>query len=97
MAAVAGSVVFKGDDNIGIYQSSEWAERGFCKRCGSNLFYHLKPTGQHFLPVGAFDDPTPFKLIGEIYIDSKPPGYDFAGDLPKQTEKEVLAQFASPE
>ena len=23
-------------------QSSAWAERGFCKNCGSHLFYRLK-------------------------------------------------------
>jgi hypothetical protein len=46
------------------------------------------------MSVGAFDDAARFKLVGEIYIDHKPPGYDFAGDLPKQTEAEVLAKFA---
>ena len=35
-------VTFEGEDDIGVYNSSEWADRGFCKQCGSNLFYRLK-------------------------------------------------------
>ncbi len=34
-------VEFTGFENITIFKSSKWAERGFCKKCGSNLFYHL--------------------------------------------------------
>lgn len=33
---------FTGEENITVYQSSEWAERGFCNKCGSHLFYRLK-------------------------------------------------------
>ncbi|TNF86909.1 MAG: GFA family protein, partial [Gammaproteobacteria bacterium] len=42
LAAGAKSVRFKGEENIKRYSSSDWAERGFCTQCGSNLFYHLK-------------------------------------------------------
>ena len=27
--------------NLGVYRSSEWAERCFCKKCGTPLFYRL--------------------------------------------------------
>ena len=47
LAANAGSVVFGGSEHIGRYDSSEWAERGFCSRCGSNLFYRLKEPDQY--------------------------------------------------
>lgn len=89
-------VSFEGEENIGRYNSSDWAERGFCKVCGSSLFYYFKPADKYIVSVGAFDDPKPFRLVGEIYIDHKPAGYDFAGNLPKQTEAEFLAQFAPP-
>ena len=36
---------FKGEEFISIYRSSEWAERGFCKACGTHLFYRLKESG----------------------------------------------------
>jgi hypothetical protein len=95
-AAEAGAVEFQGTENLGRYESSDWAERGFCSRCGSALFYFLKPTGQYMMCVGAFDEPRDFQLVREIFIDHKPPGYTFGGDHPRWTEAETLAQFASP-
>ena len=94
LAASAEGVTFEGTDAIGIYDSSEWAERGFCKNCGSGLFYRLKETGGYHVPVGLFDDQSAFRVVGEIFIDRKPPGYDFAGDHPRLTEEETLAMFA---
>jgi hypothetical protein len=96
-AANAEGVTFDGEDKITVYDSSEWASRGFCSKCGSNLFYYLKPADRYIMCVGAFDDAAKFKLVGEIYIDHKPPGYEFAGNLPKQTEEEFLAKFSLPE
>jgi len=31
-------VAFEGKENISVYSSSDWAERGFCKKCGSHIF-----------------------------------------------------------
>lgn len=93
LAAGVGSVRFEGEDKITRYQSSAWAERGFCSACGSNLFYRLKETDQYVLCTGAFDDESAFELVGEIYIDEKPPGYGFAGDHPRQTGEEFLASL----
>ena len=95
-AAAAQNVRFDGAGNITRYDTSEWADRGFCKKCGTNLFYHFKQGDQYMLSVGAFDDPSQFTLVGEIYIDAKPEGYGFAGDLPKMTEAEVIEKFTGP-
>lgn len=97
MAAGVGSVSFNGEDSITRYDSSEWAERGFCKQCGTNLFYHFKDAGQYIMWTGAFDDPSAFTLTGEIYIDEKPQGYDFAGDHPRLTGAEFMASMGVPE
>jgi len=45
------------------------------------------------MPVGVFDDQSIFRITGEIFIDRKPPGYDFAGDHPRLTEAETMAMF----
>ena len=94
LAAMTGAIRFETSDALARYESSTWAERGFCRRCGSSLFYFLKPTGQYSVAVGAFDDPTDFRLAEEIYVDHQPPGYAFAGARPRLTEAEVLARFA---
>lgn len=95
-AASVGSVRFEGEEHLGTFDSSKWASRGFCSKCGSSLFYYLKPADSYAMAVGAFDDSAAFRLVGEIYVDNKPPGYAFAGDLKKQTEEEVLARFQLP-
>jgi hypothetical protein len=96
LAATAGSVSFRGEEHIVRYDSSEWGARGFCGRCGSSLFYHLKPADQYMIAIGAFDDQSTFELAGEIYVDEKPPGYDFAGEHPRQTGEEFLASLGQP-
>ena len=35
-------VIFEDESAIGVFESSEWAERGFCKSCGTALFYRLR-------------------------------------------------------
>lgn len=91
MAAEVGAVTFSGEENITRYDSSAWAERGFCAKCGTNLFYRLKGMDRYIMWVGAFDDAEAFKLVGEIYVDEKPSGYDFAGDHPRMTAEEFMA------
>ena len=93
-AASADGVAFEGEENIVRYDSSDWAQRGFCRHCGGSLFYYLKSADQYLIYVGAFDEPKNFTLASEIHFDHKPEGYEFAGDLPKLTEAELLAQFA---
>ena len=79
-------------------QSSDWAERAWCDRCGSGLWYRVTlegpMQGQYHLPVGLFDEPDRFELRSEIYIDRKPAGYAFAGERKRLTKAEVEAQFA---
>jgi hypothetical protein len=79
-----GSVAFEGEENISRYSSSDWAERGFCKLCGSNLFYFLKPD-RYIMWAGAFNEQQ-FKLEGEIFCAGKPSWYDFAGTHPRHNE-----------
>ncbi len=91
MAAHVGQIEFSGADHITRYDSSAWAERGFCDRCGTSLFYRYKRNDHYALWVGTFDDQSPFRLVGEIFIEDKPDGYDFAGDHPRLTGEEVIA------
>jgi hypothetical protein len=94
LAARVGKLTIEGQENIGTYSSSDWAERGFCRQCGSNLYYHFKPADAYWVPVGLFDDSSPFRLVSEVFIDHKPEGYAFAGDLPGMTEAEVIEKFS---
>ncbi|WP_422030706.1 GFA family protein [Roseovarius sp.] len=94
----AGKATFEGEDSIARYPSSDWAERAFCKTCGTNLFYRLTAPGPHqgdmFVCLGLLDDPSGVTLTEEVFYDEKPAGYAFAGDTHKMTGAEVIAQFA---
>jgi hypothetical protein len=94
----AKNLRFSGEDAITIYKSSEWAERGFCSRCGSSLFYRITAPGKHegatALAAGALDDLNGLPLKLEWFIDRKPDGYAFAGEHKQLTEAEVFAIFS---
>ncbi len=94
LAVSVGGVRLSGENDLARYDSSEWGARGFCRRCGSSLFYHLKPADQYMICLGAFDDQAGFDLAGEIFVDRKPPGYAFAGEHPRQTGEAFLASLA---
>ena len=89
------NVKFLGTDDIAVYASSDWAERAFCKKCGTHLYYKLLATGEYFVPAGSFNS-TDFELASQIYIDKKPPYYSFANQTPMLTEQQVIAQYGPP-
>ncbi len=95
MATDCGTEVsFEGQDDISVYDSSLWAERGFCKKCGTHLFYRLKATQQTIIPVGFFDEQKDWVFDHQIFFDKKPAFYDFANETENMTEAEVFAKFA---
>lgn len=88
------AVHFEGEENITVYNSSTWAERGFCAKCGSHLFYRLKNGPRYFLPLGIVNDGKEWSFDHQIFIDEKPASYAFANQTKTMTGAEVFAQFA---
>jgi len=82
-----------GKESITIFRSSEWAERGFCKLCGSHIFFRLTEADFYNFSLGLFKESDDFKFKTQIFIDSKPSNYDFANSTENLTEAEVLAKF----
>lgn len=97
MAVDCGTdVSIEGEENISVFNSSEWAERGFCKKCGSHLFYRLKESNQYIIPVGLFDDDKMFVFDHQVFIEEKPSFYCFANKTNDMTGAELFAQYTSP-
>lgn len=94
-------LLVEGAENITAYASSDWAERCFCRICGSTLWYHLTLPDQkhsHFVAFGLLDDPSGLKIGHELFYDKKPEAISFACQSKKTTEAEFLASVgASPE
>lgn len=87
--------VFDSDETLVWFNSSDWAERGFCSNCGSSLFYRIKgDRPDYIVSAGALDDQSDLTFASEIFIDEKPDYYSFAGERPTMTGAEVFALYA---
>jgi hypothetical protein len=96
MAVNCQEAVFEGGENIARIRSSDWAERGFCTKCGSNLFYHLVETSDYQIAAGLFDDQSVLRMSLQVFTDRKPQFYDFSNETRMMTGAEVIAAFAPP-
>ena len=91
------AVSFDDDRYVSVFDSSSWAERGFCRKCGTHLFYRIKETGQHMVPVGVFDDEEGLVFKTQVFIDEKPPFYHFGDETDEMTGAELFARFGAPD
>ncbi|QFT77372.1 GFA family protein [Erythrobacter sp. THAF29] len=82
----------EGEDRISVYKSSDWAERAFCSKCGSNLWYKFLPTGNRTFLAGLFDVPEGMPIKHQIFVDEKPDWYDLAQESPMKTGPEIIAE-----
>lgn len=79
------------------FQSSEWAERGFCEVCGSTLWYGTLHDGAKNLSAGLFDNAAGAPLKLEFFVDQCPQGYALAGNHKRLTTEQTIALFAPTE
>lgn len=90
------SLKIEDESAVGVYHSSDWGDRCFCKTCGSTLFWRLRQGAHDVVAAQAFDDPGQFAFTSEIFVDDKPGNYAFANHTAKMTGAEFLATFAPP-
>ncbi|CAM2070486.1 GFA family protein [Sulfidibacter corallicola] len=86
-------VTLEGEENITVFNSSMWAERGFCNKCGCHLFYRLKGNQQYIVPVGLLENRDEFEMDHQVFIDEKPEYYAFANETEDMTGAEVFAKY----
>lgn len=91
-ALVGKDFTIIGEEAISTYRSSDWAERAFCSRCGSNLWYRFLPTGNRSFLAGLFEAADKYPVEKEIFTDERARWCDLSGDHPRQTGEEVIAE-----
>jgi len=89
------NVAFEDETELAIYASSEWAERGFCRNCGTSLFYRLRDAGNYQMALGALDDAGDLEFTSQVFIDEKPGSYEFANETRKMTGRQVIDAYLS--
>ena len=60
------------DDRLACYASSSFAERSYCRNCGSSLFYRMHARDFIGIAPGVFDESDDFQLIGHLFASSHP-------------------------
>lgn len=90
-----GEVALLSSETLTWFRSSDWAERGFCSKCGTSLFWRFSEEGgETVVAAGALDDQASLKGPGQhIFVDQKPTYYEFADDAPRLTGAEAIAMF----
>ena len=72
------------DETLSWYQSSAKAQRGFCSRCGSSLFWrHDDDGGAVSVMSGTLDGMTGLNTENHIYVADKGDYYDIADGRPQ--------------
>lgn len=69
--APAKTVKFTKDEGLTWYKSSDFAERGFCKHCGSSLFYRMQDDDRLAIAAGCLNSPEGLEITKHIFVKDK--------------------------
>lgn len=87
-------VQFIGQEHISRFKSSALAERGFCKHCGTHIYYHFLPQNNYIISAGLFADSEYFNLTIQVFIDKKPRYYTLSNQTPTLTEQQIIERYS---
>jgi hypothetical protein len=73
----------QGGENLTWYQSSATARRGFCRICGSALFWKLEGLDTISVMAGVFDSPSGLQGESHIFVADKGDYYEIDDGLPQ--------------
>lgn len=73
----------EGSENVTWYRASDGAGRGFCKVCGSALFWKADGYKYTSIMAGSFDQPSGLKIGVHIYCADKADFYEISDDAPQ--------------
>jgi hypothetical protein len=78
------SVTIRGAEHVTWFHSSERVRRGFCRTCGSSLFWDPIDRDWIGVAMGAFDLPTGTHLAIHVHVSEKGDYYDIDDGLPQR-------------
>lgn len=90
------NVKIDGKENLGVFDSSDWGERAFCKNCGTSLFFRLKDNSFYSINSELFNN-ADLHFAHQIFVDEKPKYYEFSNQTHNMTGEQVFAAFAPKE
>ena len=87
-AVAKDALVVVADNSLEWFASSEFASRGFCRRCGSSLFRLPKAEDHVSIMAGTLDESAGLKAVEHIYARDKGDYYKLTDDLPTRPESD---------
>lgn len=81
-ACAVSHLILHRADTLQWYRSSEQAQRGFCRECGSNLFWRPESGTHMSIMAGVLDDPIGVSGAAHIFVHSKGDYYTVQDGLP---------------
>ena len=92
-AQTEGFTLNEGAEHFTIVESSDWAERAFCAKCGSNIYYDADDQDHPNVSLGTFDNIDDLSPGVQWFIDQKPKDIPQLHDVKAYTEAEVMKMF----
>ncbi|MEM1159845.1 MAG: GFA family protein [Pseudomonadota bacterium] len=92
----AEGVEITGSETIEEFKISAWGARGFCRLCGTTLYWKMQDRGIDSLAVGLLDDQSGLSLTDEIFSDCRAPWMrpiDGASQSTEAQENEKLVAY----
>ena len=83
-AADTNALEVVADESLAWFASSEHASRGFCRRCGSSLFWRPDDGSHVSIMAGTLDNSDGLAPVEHIYVGDKGEYYELTDDLPKR-------------
>jgi hypothetical protein len=84
--AARGDLSFDEERGLRWYQSSSFAQRGFCGECGASLFWQRIGAADTSIAAGCLDAPTGLRTVGHIFVAHRGDYYEIADGLPQLPE-----------
>ena len=81
--AADADLTVEGGDSITWYESSECGRRGFCRHCGSALFWKYEGQDHISIQAGSLDMPTKLTRGYHIFCSDKGDFYEIEDGLPQ--------------
>lgn len=86
-------VSIDGAEHIERYHASEWGERGFCRTCGTTLFWSMKGKAPNSIAVGLLEDQSGLRVTEEIFTDRRAPWQPAWDGASQSTEAQEFAKL----
>ena len=81
-AVAKDALAIDADNNLEWFASSEYASRGFCRRCGSSLFWLPRSEKHVSIMAGTLDESTGLEAVEHIFTGDKGNYYELTDGLP---------------